>query len=320
VGPDGKRQKLTAGGAFAADPLAALDRQAAAVDRSLNEHLQAKARLDGKLDQLRASITAARAEMDGNPDLRRCEKVYKDANIEATVVENVVGDLDTYHRALDAALMRYHKLKVAEINAVIRELWTHTYQGADIDNIEIRSDLEDAGLGGGAGGGDGPAAAGGGGGGGAGGAAAGGGKGSKSYNYRVVMQKGDAELDMRGRCSAGQKVLASVVIRLALAESFCVNTGILALDEPTTNLDTANKRGLASSLARLIELRAGSNLQLIVITHDEEFVSELGRATQGGGGSSSKKQIGVYYRVSREEVRPGVYHSFLESLEDLMEF
>lgn len=26
------------------------------------------------------------------------------------------------------------------------------------------------------------------------------------YNYRVVMVKGDTALDMRGRCSAGQKV------------------------------------------------------------------------------------------------------------------
>lgn len=35
----------------------------------------------------------------------------------------------------------------------------------------------------------------------------------------------------------GQKVLASIVIRLALAESFSLNCCILALDEPTTNLD-----------------------------------------------------------------------------------
>jgi len=28
----------------------------------------------------------------------------------------------------------------------------------------------------------------------------------RSYNYRVVMHTGGAELDMRGRCSAGQKV------------------------------------------------------------------------------------------------------------------
>jgi DNA repair protein RAD50 len=29
---------------------------------------------------------------------------------------------------------------------------------------------------------------------------------ARSYNYRVVMRKGGVELDMRGRCSAGQKV------------------------------------------------------------------------------------------------------------------
>lgn len=28
----------------------------------------------------------------------------------------------------------------------------------------------------------------------------------RNYNYRVVMIKGDTALDMRGRCSAGQKV------------------------------------------------------------------------------------------------------------------
>jgi hypothetical protein len=54
---------------------------------------------------------------------------------------------------------------------------------------------------------------------------------------RVVMVNGGVELDMRGRCSAGQKVLACLIIRLALAETFCLNCGILALDEPTTNLD-----------------------------------------------------------------------------------
>lgn len=32
--------------------------------------------------------------------------------------------------------------------------------------------------------------------------------------YRVVMYNGGAELDMRGRCSAGQKVLACLIIRL----------------------------------------------------------------------------------------------------------
>lgn len=40
------------------------------------------------------------------------------------------------------------------------------------------------------------------------------------------MVKQDAEMDMRGRCSAGQKVLASILIRLALAECFGTNCGV----------------------------------------------------------------------------------------------
>tara|TARA_B100000768_G_C10970634_1_gene245597 strand:- start:36 stop:248 length:213 start_codon:yes stop_codon:yes gene_type:complete len=69
------------------------------------------------------------------------------------------------------------------------------------------------------------------------------------------MTKGDTRLDMRGRCSAGQKVLASLVIRLALAESFCINCGILALDEPTTNLDTANIESFASAINDIVKAR-----------------------------------------------------------------
>jgi DNA repair protein RAD50 len=130
---------------------------------------------------------------------------------------------------------------VQEINKIIRELWQLIYKGQDIDSIEIESGQEDATV-----------------------------KASRSYNYRVVMRKGDLPLDMRGRCSAGQKVLAAIVIRLALAETFCLNCGILALDEPTTNLDEANKQGLAHALSRIIMSRSAQhNFQLICITHDE---------------------------------------------------
>lgn len=71
----------------------------------------------------------------------------------------------------------------------------------------------------------------------------------KTYNYRVVMYRQGTAMDMRGRCSAGQKVLASLIIRLALAETFCITCGILALDEPTTNLDVENIESLAHALA-----------------------------------------------------------------------
>lgn len=143
-------------------------------------------------------------------------------------------------------MQNFHVLKIREINKIIHELWQLIYKGQDIDSIEIESGTEGV---------DGETVS---------------AKGSRTYNYRVVMRKGDVPLDMRGRCSSGQKVLASIVIRLALAESFCLNCGILALDEPTTNLDEANKAGLAHALARIIQNRSAQhNFQLICITHDE---------------------------------------------------
>ena len=74
--------------------------------------------------------------------------------------------------------MQYHSTKIRDINTAIRELWQLTYKEGDIDTIEIRSDMDEkAGK-----------------------------AGKRSYNYRVAMNKGESDLDMRGRCSAGQKV------------------------------------------------------------------------------------------------------------------
>lgn len=141
--------------------------------------------------------------------------------------------------------MKYHSLKMEEINRIIDELWKKTYKGSDVDTIMIRSDNETA-------------------------------KGNRSYNYRVCMVKQDAEMDMRGRCSAGQRVLASIIIRLALAECFGTNCGVIALDEPTTNLDRDNIHSLARSLAEIIRVRQHqANFQLIIITHDEEFLQHM---------------------------------------------
>jgi len=246
----------------------------------------------GKLEAVGESLARLKREL-GEPEVARAEKRHHEALVTAGHQELMVADLGRVHAALDGALMRYHRLKLAEVNTIIKDLWSHTYAGNDIDNIQIASDL-DAGP-------DGEEAP--------------VGKATRSYNYRVVMSKGESELDMRGRCSAGQKVLASIVIRLALAESFCVNTGLLALDEPTTNLDVHNKVGLAKALARIIEVRPVGSLQLVVITHDEEFVAELGRSLNEGGGSSSRAQLGTYYRVFREEVRPGTFHSRIERQE-----
>lgn len=194
-----------------------------------------------------------------------------------------VSDLDKYYNALDKALLRFHGLKIEEINKIIQELWSLTYKGEDITSIRLTSDQE---------------------------------KGSRattSYNYRVVMTKGTAELDMRGRCSAGQRVLASIVIRLALAETFCLSCGVMALDEPTTNLDYANKRGLGIALAHIIASRAAQeNFQLVIITHDEEFVSMMKNELSTHTGLDMPER---YFQVSREEGADGSYYSKIHAID-----
>ena len=122
-------------------------------------------------------------------EYKEAAKKYKEAHIRLETTKACVDDLGRYSNALDKAIMKYHSIKMEEINRIIEELWRKTYQGTDVDTIMIKSESDGA-------------------------------NNKKSYNYRVVMVKQDTEMDMRGRCSAGQKVLASIIIRLALAECF----------------------------------------------------------------------------------------------------
>nr|CAD7570930.1 unnamed protein product [Timema californicum] len=98
----------------------------------------------------------------------------------------------------------------------------------------------------------------------------------RNYNYRVVQVKGGVEIDMRGRCSGGQKILASLLIRLALAETFSAKCAFFALDEPTANLDRENINSFACALKEVVKARnARGNFQLLIITHDHQFLETL---------------------------------------------
>ena len=210
-----------------------------------SELLGERSAIFGELRQVQDHIGGLKHELE--TDYGRTEEDYQSQFIKVNATAAAVEDLEKYAKALDQAIMKFHSYQMGQVNRIIREIWTTTYQGADIDTIEIRADHEGT-------------------------------VGGRSYNYRVVMLKGDIELDMRGRSSAGQRVLASLVIRLALAETFGQHCGILALDEPTTNLDRENIDSLAGSLAEIIKMRGRQgNFQLIIITHDEEFVELLGR-------------------------------------------
>ncbi|KAI9753841.1 MAG: hypothetical protein M4579_004969 [Chaenotheca gracillima] len=238
------------------------DRFVAEADKTQQRHRKLSAEQASKMGGMKSKDDQLmRLLNDWNTDYKDAAQNFKEAHIKVETTKAAVEDLGRYGSALDKAIMKYHSLKMEEINRIVEELWKRTYRGTDVDTVLIRSDNESS-------------------------------KANRSYNYRVCMVKQDAEMDMRGRCSAGQKVLASIIIRLALAECFGTNCGLIALDEPTTNLDRDNIRSLAESLHEIIRARRQqSNFQLIVITHDEEFL----RYMRCGDFCDH------YYRVSRNE-------------------
>ena len=236
-----------------------------------------KAEAAGQVKTHREIARSSEKELN-SAEYKNIDSRLSKETIRFQTLEMVNSDLNRYYTALDKALMAFHSSKMGDINKVVKELWQRTYRGQDIDYIQIRSDAEKQ---------EGKTG------------------GKSSYNYRVVMICNGAELDMRGRCSAGQKVLACLIIRLALAETFCLNCGILALDEPTTNLDTPNAESLARSLIDIMHSRREQeNFQLIVITHDVEFAHMLGQ----------RQQADYYWRVTKDENQ----HSCVER-EDIYE-
>lgn len=193
---------------------------------------------------------------------RDVDETHRRKLIEVETTKMANQDLEKYANALDRALIKFHSEKMKEINSGLKELWQTIYRGKDIDYIMIKSEE---------------------------------GKTTskrKTYEYSVVLVAGDVQMDMRGRCSAGQRVLACLLVRIALAETFCSHCGILALDEPTTNLDQANVKALARALNIILSRRKDQkNFQMICITHDEEFVEELGQREHADG----------FYRVHKDD-------------------
>ncbi|XP_061383704.1 DNA repair protein RAD50 [Danaus plexippus] len=221
-----------------------------------------KAQTEGQLEELKKVYKQNQLELKKAQN-QEVEKKYKEKLYELHVTKAIDADIRDYSIALDKCLMEFHKEKMENINLIIRELWRKIYRGNDIDYIEIKTEGSMSAE-----------------------------SERRKYDYRVVQCKNGVEIDMRGRCSAGQKVLACLIIRLALAETFSSRFGILALDEPTTNLDQENVVSLCSALGDIVQERMSQrNFMFIIITHDREFIDTLGNIDK----------VTHYYEVSRNE-------------------
>lgn len=206
-----------------------------------------------KLEGSRAEIRTQILEIEKTLQ----SEVYKDAGdkyrlacyTRAATTEEIQS-YELMMSNMEKAMIRYQQSKMMRINAIIRDMWRNIYRGNDIEYIEVETSADEENYITGK---------------------------RRSYSYRVLQCKNGFKSQMRGSCSAGQRVLACLIVRIALAETFSSNCGVLTLDEPTTNLDKENILALVESLNTLIEDRSpNGGLQLVVITHDNHFIDTLG--------------------------------------------
>ncbi|KAK2581137.1 hypothetical protein KPH14_007949 [Odynerus spinipes] len=217
----------------------------------------------GKQEELERTLIQYATELM-KENYKNARKNYMDKCIELTLQKEATADLKKYCAVLDTAMIKYHTERMATVNKIMKKLWKAIYIGNDTSSIEIHTN-NTTGVA----------------------------HSRRSFNYKLVQIKNGKEMDMRGRCSAGQKVLASIIIRLALAETFCKDCGVLALDEPTTNLDEDNANSLANALHMIVTMRSRyqKNFQLIVISHDEKFLVKLAQLNNSLG----------YYELYRKD-------------------
>ncbi|XP_048478309.1 DNA repair protein RAD50 isoform X2 [Plutella xylostella] len=221
-----------------------------------------KAETEGRLKELKENLKHLKVELLRSQN-KNIETKYKEAFYDLEIMKAMDKDIRDYSVALERCVMEFHREKMENINLIIREMWRKIYRGNDIDYIEIKTESSMSSD-----------------------------SDRRKYDYRVVQCKSGVEIDMRGRCSAGQRVLACLIIRLALAETFSSRFGILALDEPTTNLDDENIRSLCSALGEIVQERMRQkNFMFIIITHDKEFIESLGNI----------EKVSHYYYISRND-------------------
>ncbi|KAK6042294.1 hypothetical protein COOONC_20201 [Cooperia oncophora] len=171
-----------------------------------------KARLKGQLEEIEKKINDAMIALCSK-EMKQAESLYHEVVVSKIVTQEMISDLEKYMQCLDSSIIQFHSDKMIAINRILDDLWRKVYGGTDIQSISIKSECAAST------------------------------EKRKVYDYRVVMViKNGVELDMRDRCSAGQKrnqfqMLACILIRIALADVFGGACSIIALDEPTTNLD-----------------------------------------------------------------------------------
>lgn len=203
-----------------------------------------RSRMTGTKMQIERELRRVKAELE---DHRSANTSYAESLGRFVCNKIVISDLEKLKKCFQESITSFHDQMIVKINEALRAKWRQIYQGRDIDHIELVDEEITRG------------------------------KDKKSFNYYMAMRKGGVRMRMKEKSSAGQRALASIILRMTLAELFVRNFAFIALDEPTANLDLSNVQALAKAIGAYVRRRSktGANIQWIIITHDEQFLKAL---------------------------------------------
>lgn len=213
------------------------------IDKKIRDMRERKSLLLGSRQQMEVELKRLLAESRTLSDLY---KTYSSCLGKVVLWRIIEKDLLKLKECFNSSILAFHDRMIIKINQVLKMRWRQIYKGTDIDSIELVDEEIAKGR-------------------------------DKRYNYFIAMRKGNVRMKMREQASAGQKALASIIIRMTLAELFVKDFAFMALDEPTANLDKENVESLAKAVGQHVRRRAknGVNIQWIIITHDEHFIKAL---------------------------------------------
>lgn len=217
------------------------------LERAKAEELMSRSKFEGSNKEIKENINRSNRLLD-DPKVQQAYKNRAKLLGEKEIHELLIKDLDLLYKCFDQSVTRFHNEVLRQINIALDNRWRRVYQGQDVETIMLVADEESQST-----------------------------AEKRKYNYHIAMVRDGVKMRMRERSSAGQKALASIIIRIALAELFARDFGVLAFDEPTANLDKANVASLAKIISALVKngLKKGHNMQWIIITHDESFLKAL---------------------------------------------
>lgn len=81
-----------------------------------------------------------RYEQELRTDYQDVDGRYGNLFIEVKTKELASVDLEKYSKVLQTAIMKYHSLKMQDLNKIIKELWVDTYKGGGILHLSFLSD------------------------------------------------------------------------------------------------------------------------------------------------------------------------------------